>query len=60
MSDEDIVKDYAITTIGLQPAIPLLAARFEKEQVYRDNIAGTINMGTARYAPPRLHAEVEC
>ena len=50
MSDEDIIKDYALTTIGLQLAIPLLAARFEKEQVYRDNIAGTINMGTARYA----------
>lgn len=54
MSEEDIIKDYTLTTIGLQPAIPLLAVRFEKEQVYRDNIAGTINMGTARCAPPPL------
>ncbi|KZT73554.1 hypothetical protein DAEQUDRAFT_721612 [Daedalea quercina L-15889] len=47
-SDEDIIKDYTLTTIGLQPALPLLAARFEKEQVYRDNRTGTINMATAK------------
>jgi len=47
-SDADIIKDYTLTTIGLQPALPLLVARFEKEQVYRDNRAGTLNMATAK------------
>lgn len=47
-SDEDIIKDYTLTTIGLQPALPLLLARFEKEQVFRDNREGTMNMATAK------------
>ncbi|KAH9841651.1 protein-tyrosine phosphatase-like protein [Rhodofomes roseus] len=48
VSDEDIIKDYTLTTVGLQPALPLLVARFEKEQVYRDNRAGTLNMANAK------------
>lgn len=48
VSDEIIAEDYALTTIGLQPALPMLTARFEKEQVFRDNKQGTINMATAK------------
>ncbi|KZT09151.1 uncharacterized protein LAESUDRAFT_540086 [Laetiporus sulphureus 93-53] len=47
-SDDDITKDYTLTTYGLRPALPLLAARFQKDHVYRDNWAGTVNMSTAK------------
>ena len=48
MSDEDIASDYALTTIGLQPVFPLLAARFQAVPAFRDNWQGTLNLGTAR------------
>ncbi|KAI9065049.1 hypothetical protein FKP32DRAFT_1685194 [Trametes sanguinea] len=46
--DEDVVADYALTEVGLQPAVPLFAMRFQREAVYRDNWTGTLHMGTAR------------
>ena len=48
VADEDIAADYALTTIGLQPAFPLLAARFQKDNVFRDNWKGTLSLGSAK------------
>ena len=47
-SDEDIAKDYGLTTIGLQPVLPLLSARLMKDQVIKNNVVGATNMGTAK------------
>ncbi|KAI0351571.1 hypothetical protein OH77DRAFT_930996 [Trametes cingulata] len=49
--DEDITADYALTEIGMQPVLPMLSQRLQKEAVFRDNWAGTLNMGSSR---PRL------
>jgi len=46
--DEDIIADYHLTTIGLQPLIPLLTARFLAQETYRDNWQGFLNMGSAK------------
>ena len=51
MSDDDIVTDYALTTVGLQPVYGLFAARFKAQQVFRDNWQGAINHSTARCVP---------
>ncbi|KAH7912036.1 protein-tyrosine phosphatase-like protein [Hygrophoropsis aurantiaca] len=48
VSDEDIAKEYALTTIGLEPALPMIAARLAKSQVFRDNQQGVINMGSSK------------
>ena len=48
VADEEIAADYALTTIGLQPAFPLLAARFQKDNVFRDNWKGTLSLGSAK------------
>ncbi|RPD71396.1 hypothetical protein L226DRAFT_468697 [Lentinus tigrinus ALCF2SS1-7] len=48
VADEDIAADYALTTIGLQPAFPLLAARFQKDNVFRNNWKGTLSLGSAK------------
>ncbi|TFK75382.1 hypothetical protein BDN72DRAFT_832249 [Pluteus cervinus] len=45
VSDDDIIKDYSLTTLGLRPALPHLIARYEKQPIFRDNPTGTINMG---------------
>jgi len=47
VSDEEIAKDYALTTVGLEPARPLLVARFQAQEVFRDNWTGTLNMGAS-------------
>ncbi|KAI5116797.1 hypothetical protein M0805_001799 [Coniferiporia weirii] len=47
-SDDAIVQDYHLTTIGLQPVLPFLIARFQKDALYRDNWAGFQNMGSAK------------
>ncbi|KAL7283863.1 hypothetical protein ACG7TL_003303 [Trametes sanguinea] len=46
--DEDIVADYALSEIGLQPVVPMFAMRFQREAVFRDNWTGTLNMGSSR------------
>ena len=48
VGDENIVHDYALTTVGLQPAFPLLALRFQKEDAFRNNWKGVISLGTAK------------
>lgn len=49
-SDEDIVKDYALTTIGLEPVIPMMAQKFKKEMtVYAENWDGFIKMAGSEY-----------
>ena len=48
VADEDIAADYVLTTIGLQPTFPLLAARFQKDNVFRDNWKGTLSLGSAK------------
>lgn len=44
VNDDDITADYSLTTIGLQPIVPLLVARFQKQQAFKDNWKGTLNM----------------
>ncbi|TBU53422.1 hypothetical protein BD310DRAFT_830224 [Dichomitus squalens] len=56
VSDEDIVHDYVLTRIGLQPAFPLLALRFQKEDVFRKNWKGVISLGTANSHNHLQHA----
>jgi len=48
VSPSDIAYDYALTEIGLQPAIPYMSARMRKEPIYRDNWKGASNMARAR------------
>ncbi|KAH7928265.1 hypothetical protein BV22DRAFT_1030920 [Leucogyrophana mollusca] len=47
-SDEDIAKDYALTTVGLAPVLPMLAARYEKNPIFQENWQGMLNMGSSR------------
>lgn len=49
MSDEDIAKDYNLTEIGLEPLMPALMARFQKEPMFRDNWDAALKMGSAKY-----------
>ncbi|KAK0454387.1 protein-tyrosine phosphatase-like protein [Armillaria borealis] len=42
------VNDYALTTHGLEPAIPMLTARFQKNPVFRNNVEGAVKMGSSR------------
>lgn len=49
MSDEDIAKDYNLTEIGLEPLMPALIARFQKEPRFRDNWEATWKMASAKY-----------
>jgi len=48
VDDEEIVKDYTLTTIGLAPALPALVERFKAHDVYRDNWEGTVNMSSSK------------
>lgn len=49
VSDEDIIRDYSLTTIGLRPALPLLVARFEKQPIFKENPTGTMNMAKSEF-----------
>ncbi|KAF9791222.1 protein-tyrosine phosphatase-like protein [Thelephora terrestris] len=48
VEDEEIVKDYTLTTIGLEPALPALVERFKAHDVYRDDWEGTMNMSSSK------------
>ncbi|KIY63706.1 hypothetical protein CYLTODRAFT_432849 [Cylindrobasidium torrendii FP15055 ss-10] len=48
VSEEDIIKDYALTTDGLAPVLHMLIARFSKIPAYSSNMEGTMNMGSSR------------
>lgn len=48
VDDEEIIKDYTLTTIGLEPALPALVERFKAHDVYRDNWEGTTNMSSSK------------
>lgn len=54
--DEYIIEDYALTTIGLAPAMPALLARFQKQSIFRDNMKGTLNMASSR--PESMRATI--
>ncbi|KAI0636371.1 protein-tyrosine phosphatase-like protein [Trametes polyzona] len=45
--DEDIAADYALTKVGMQPVLPALALRFQKEDAFRENWPGLLKMGSA-------------
>jgi len=47
VSDSDIARDYSLTTAGLQPFIPILAARFKDKPVFKEHWEGSIKMGTS-------------
>ena len=49
VADEEIVKDYTLTTIGLEPALPALIERFKAHDVYRNDWEGTINMSSSKW-----------
>ncbi|KAK0212304.1 protein-tyrosine phosphatase-like protein [Desarmillaria ectypa] len=46
--DRDIVNDYALTTHGLERAIPMFTARLQKNPIYRNNFEGAVKMGSSR------------
>jgi len=46
--DKDIVEDYALTTAGLEPILPVLIARFQNIKAYRDNWEGVQKMSSSR------------
>ncbi|KAH9910789.1 protein-tyrosine phosphatase-like protein [Epithele typhae] len=45
--NQDITSDYTLTMVGLQPALPLLAKRFQALPAFRDNWKGTLSLGSA-------------
>lgn len=57
VDDQAIIDDYALTTAGLEPVLPLLIKRFEKDTVYMANWQGTLNMGSSR--PETMAATIE-
>ncbi|KAJ7252412.1 protein-tyrosine phosphatase-like protein [Mycena haematopus] len=48
VDDADIEKDYALTTIGLEPAREKLTLRLQNIPVFRDNWKGAFNMGSSK------------
>ncbi|KAJ6593167.1 protein-tyrosine phosphatase-like protein [Mycena capillaripes] len=48
VDDADITKDYALTSVGLEPAHEKFTARMMNIPVFRDNLQGTINMGSSK------------
>ncbi|TRM68839.1 protein-tyrosine phosphatase-like protein [Schizophyllum amplum] len=54
VSDEDIINDYTLTTVGMAPIFPLLAKKFQDQPVYRDNWEGLLKMGSSK--PETMHA----
>ncbi|KAF9076016.1 protein-tyrosine phosphatase-like protein [Rhodocollybia butyracea] len=48
VEDRHIVDEYALTTIGLEPALPMLTRKMEKVAVYRENWKGMQNMGSSK------------
>ena len=51
------MKDYTLTTIGLEPALPALIERFKAHDVYRDNWEGTMNMSSSKWVLGLLFLE---
>ncbi|KIJ66752.1 hypothetical protein HYDPIDRAFT_85094 [Hydnomerulius pinastri MD-312] len=49
VGDEDIAYDHALTAVGLAPVYDMLAERFSKQDIFKDNIKGTENMGSSKY-----------
>lgn len=54
VADDDIAKDYSLTTEGLAPVMPILIERFKKQAVYAENPEGAMAMGTSRRVPTSL------
>ncbi|KAJ7350863.1 protein-tyrosine phosphatase-like protein [Mycena albidolilacea] len=48
VDDADIKKDYALTTVGLEPEHEKLALRLQNIPVFRDNWKGATNMGSSK------------
>jgi hypothetical protein len=46
--DDAIIRDYTLTTAGLQPALLFLIARFKDKPGYSQNWKGLANMGSAK------------
>lgn len=47
--NEDIINDYALTSVGLQTVLPVLPQRFQKEDVLRNYWKDALSLGTAKY-----------
>jgi len=48
VADADITRDYALTTLGLEPARETLTLRMQNIPVFRDNWQGAFNMGSSK------------
>ncbi|KAJ7072922.1 protein-tyrosine phosphatase-like protein [Mycena amicta] len=48
VNDDDIAQDYALTTLGLEPARTILQARLQKIPACVANMEGTMNMGSSK------------
>ncbi|KAJ7125424.1 protein-tyrosine phosphatase-like protein [Mycena epipterygia] len=48
VDDAAIIKDYALTGVGLEPASAVLSARLRNIPVFRDNWMGATNMGSSK------------
>jgi Tyrosine phosphatase family len=46
--DDVITEEYALTTIGLKPFLPVLMERFRNQEVFKDNWDGTLSMGKSK------------
>jgi len=47
VSDSDVAHDYSLTTIGLEPFLPILAARFKDKPVFKDHWEGSLKLGSS-------------
>ncbi|THH10695.1 hypothetical protein EW145_g1158 [Phellinidium pouzarii] len=56
-TDDAVIQDYYLTTFGLQPALPHLVARFQREALYQKNKAGFEIMASAK--KETMHASLE-
>ncbi|KAH7884605.1 tyrosine phosphatase family-domain-containing protein [Phlebopus sp. FC_14] len=56
VSDEEIAEEYALTAVGLQLAVAVFAARFEKEAMCRENSQG---LGSAQHEAENMRATIE-
>ncbi|KAK7057795.1 protein tyrosine serine phosphatase [Favolaschia claudopus] len=48
VDDNDILKDYALTTAGLEPVREKLALRFQSMPVFQKHWQGAVNMGSSK------------
>ena len=48
VADEDVARDYSLTTDGLEPVRSILIEHLKKQPAYAENPEGTMAMGSSR------------